>query len=386
MRGSIVKRGTKYTIVLEQERDPVTGKRRPKWLSGYKTKRDAEVALRKLLTSQDDGSYIEPSQQTLAELVEDWLAAIAPTVRPSTHFSYSRNLRLHVLPTLGTVQLRRVDAGMLNSLYAQLLADGKRSTAYGGGGLSARSTRYVHSIVHRALRDAVRWGRITRNPADAADPPRASATARPTMSTWSAGQLRSFLDFTEGHRLHAAFVTLATTGMRRGEALGLRWSDIDLVADRASIVQTVIMVEHAVQIGSPKTPRSRRTVALDPGTVAVLREHRKEQLEERLMMGAGFTDHGLVFCRPDGGPLHPERFSRTFAHEAARAGLPVIRLHDLRHTWATLALAAGLHPKIVQERLGHSNVSITLDIYSHVTEGLHSDAADRVAGIIFGTS
>jgi len=123
---------------------------------------------------------------------------------------------------------------------------------------------------------------------------------------------------------------------------------------------------------------------MSPGTVAELRRHRQQQLEERLMMGAGFTDHGLVFCRPDGGPLHPERFSRTFAIEAARAGLPAIRLHDLRHTWATLALSAGEHPKGVQERLGHANVSITLDVYSHVTEGLHGDAASRIAKIIFG--
>ncbi len=384
MRGSIVKRGTKYNVVLELERDPVTGKRRSKWLSGYRTKRDAEQALSRLLTSQDDGSYIEPTKQTLAVFVDDWLAAIAPTIRPATLYSYDRNLRLHVLPTLGSVQVRRIDAGMLNALYAQLLADGKQSN--GGGGLSARSVRYVHTIIHRALRDAVRWGRITRNPADAADPPRASATNRPTMTTWTAEQLRAFLSFTDGHRLNPAFVLLATTGMRRGECLGLRWSDLDLAAGRASIVQTVIAVNHEVRIGSPKTARSRRTVSLDPGTVAVLREHRKTQLEERLIMGGGFTDHGLVFCRPDGGPLHPERFSRTFEIEAGRAGLPRIRLHDLRHTWATLALAAGEHPKVVQERLGHANVSITLDIYSHVTEGLHSDAASRVAGIIFGTT
>ena len=151
-----------------------------------------------------------------------------------------------------------------------------------------------------------------------------------------------------------------------------------------SISQTVIMVHHDIQVGSPKTSRGRRTVALDPETVAALREHRRRQAEERLLMGAGFTDHGLVFCRPDGGPLHPERFSRTFSRESAHAGLPVIRLHDLRHTWATLALSAGEHPKVVQERLGHANVSITLDVYSHVSEGLHSGAASRVAKIIFG--
>jgi integrase len=281
------------------------------------------------------------------------------------------------------VQLRRIDAGMLNGLYADLLANGKQSN--GGGGLSPRSVRYVHTIVHRAFRDAVRWGRITRNPADAADPPRAAATARPTMTTWTADQVRAFLEHTAEHRLHAAFVVLATTGMRRGECLGLRWSDLDLTAERLSIVQTVIAVNHEVGIGSPKTARGRRTVALDQGTVAVLRRHRQEQLAERLIMGAGFTDRGLVFCRPDGEPLHPERFSRTFMIETARAGLPRIRCHDLRHTWATLALSVGEHPKVVQERLGHANVSITLDVYSHVTEGLHGDAASRVAGIIFGT-
>jgi integrase len=173
--------------------------------------------------------------------------------------------------------------------------------------------------------------------------------------------------------------------MRRGECLGLRWSDVDLTAGRASIVQTVIAVNHAVRFGSPKTARGRRTVVLDPGTVAALREHRQRQLADRLLMGAGFTDHGLVFCRPDGGPLHPERFSRTFTDQARHAGLPLIRLHDLRHTWATLALSAGEHPKVVQERLGYAAIAITLDVYSHVTEGLHGDAASRVAGIIFGT-
>ena len=150
-------------------------------------------------------------------------------------------------------------------------------------------------------------------------------------------------------------------------------------------MQTVIAVNHAVRFGSPKTARGRRTVILDPGTVAAVREHRQRQLAERLLMGAGFTDHGLVFCRPDGGPLHPERFSRTFTDQARQAGLPPIRLHDLRHTWATLALSAGEHPKVVQERLGHAAIAITLDVYSHVTEGLHGDAASRVAGIIFGT-
>jgi integrase len=264
MRGSVVKRGNGYSVVIELDKDPETGKRRQKWRSGYRTKRDAERAITEIVASLHTGSYVEPTKQTLADFAKEWLVAIEPTIRPSTHFSYDRNLRLHVLPRLGSVELRRADAGMLNALYAALLANGKRTTANGGrGGLSPRSVRYIHTIVHRAFRDAVRWGRIVRNPADAADPPRASAVVRPTMMTWTADQVRTFIEHTKEHRLHAAYVLLATTGMRRGEALGLRWSDVDLTAGRASIAQTVIMVHHDIQIGAPKTARGRRTVALD---------------------------------------------------------------------------------------------------------------------------
>jgi integrase len=145
----------------------------------------------------------------------------------------------------------------------------------------------------------------------------------------------------------------------------------------------VIAVHHEVQFGEPKTARGRRTIELDALTVAALREHRKRQAAERLVMGEGWTDHGLVFCRVDGGLLHPERFTRTFRDRARQLGLPPIRLHDLRHGWATLALATGVHPKVVQERLGHATIGVTLDIYSHVTAGMHSDAAEQVAAAIF---
>jgi integrase len=377
MRGSVVKRGNGYSVVVELDRDPITNKRRQKWLSGYRTKRDAERALSEIVASLHTGSYLEPTKQTLSDFTREWLAAIKPTIRPSTHYSYSRNLQLHVLPQLGSVQLRRIDAGMLNTLYASLLAEGRKN--YAGGGLSPRSVRYIHTITHRALRDAVKWGRLPRNAAEAADPPKAAG--RPESITWTADQLRSFLEGTRGNRYWAAYLLLATTGLRRGEALGLRWSDLDLDAGRASIRQTVIAIRHTVMIGTPKTAKGRRTVTLDSGTVAALREHRKRQAAERLLMGAGWTDNDLVFCHPDGTMVHPERFSRGFLETVARIGLPRIRLHDLRHGWATMALQAGVHPKVVQERLGHANIGVTLDTYSHVVAGLHEDAAEQVAAL-----
>jgi integrase len=224
-------------------------------------------------------------------------------------------------------------------------------------------------------------GRLVRNPADAADPPKSAEAGRPESITWTADQLRTFLEGTRASRHWTACLLLATSGMRRGEVLGLRWRDLDLDGGRASIRQTVIAVRHTPMLGTPKTAKGRRTITLDKGTVAALREHRKNQAAERLLMGAGWRDSELVFCHVDGTMLHPERFTRGFSEAVRRLGLPPIRLHDLRHGWATLALQAGVHPKVVQERLGHANIGITLDTYSHVVAGLHEDAAEQVAAL-----
>jgi integrase len=279
------------------------------------------------------------------------------------------------------VPLQHLDAGGLNVLYASLLASGR---ADGEGGLSPRTVRYIHTICHRAFKDAVRWKRIIANPVDGADPPRLSASARPEMTVWSAEVLARFLDLSRssGDRYFAGWYLLATGGMRRGEALGLRWADLDLDAGRASIRQTVIAVRHQVAFGAPKTAKGRRVVLLDAGTVTVLREHRRRQLEERLLMGAGWHDHDLVFAKVDGTPIHPERLSREFARRIERWALPHIRLHDLRHGWATMALQAGVNPKVVSERLGHAGIAITLDAYSHVSEPIQAGAADAVAALV----
>jgi integrase len=250
--------------------------------------------------------------------------------------------------------------------------------------LSPRTVRYIATIIHRALKDAVKWRRLERNPADAADPPRPSASRSASMVTWSAEQLRDYLQRTQAanDRYHALWVLLATTGMRRGEALGLRWTDLELDTGVASVVQTVIVVDHHVQLGSPKTAQGTRTVDLDAGTITALKAHRKRQVEERMMVGSGWRDHGLVFCKVDGNPLHPERVSRELARRIERWKLAPLTLHGLRHTWATLALKAGVHPKVVQERLGHANIGITLGTYSHVTAGMQREAAEAVAGLL----
>jgi len=236
------------------------------------------------------------------------------------------------------------------------------------------------------MKDAVRWGRLPRNPADGADPPRGGQKSDGVHS-WDAAILRKFLatSSASGDRLHALWGLLATTGMRRGEALGLRWSDLDLDAGRLRVVQTIIQVRSKVTIGEPKTARGRRPIALDAGTVAVLREHRRRSIEERMLVGPDFEDRGLVFHYPHGSCLKPDAVSAAFERRVRWAGLPALTLKGLRHPWATLALERAIHPRVVQERLGHSTIAITLGIYSHVAPTLHDEAADLIGSLLLGT-
>jgi len=350
---------------------------------GFKSRREAQTELTRILGSLEQRTYVAPKRQTLAAFLTDtWLPAIEHTIKPGTFESYRRNMRLHVAGRpIGRRQLQDIDGATLNGLYGLLLAgDGDHQP------LSARSVRYISTILHRAFRDAMRWQAIPRNPVDAADPPRQAD--RVEMATWKAGELRRFLEGTADDRLSGAWWLLATTGMRRGEALGLRWADVDLAAGTASINRTLIVTDveregaPGYTWGTPKTSKGRRRIALDDSLLAALRTHRARQLEERMMIGAGYADEDLVVCAPDGRPQHPKRLSYYFERESKRLRLPKIRLHDLRHTHATLALRAGVHPRIVQERLGHANVSITLDTYSHVDLTMQAAAAAQVAALM----
>jgi integrase len=301
-----------------------------------------------------------------------------PRVRPSTWLSYQRNIGRHIVPAFGHLPLQRLTPAQLTAFYRGLLEAGQQR---GNSGLAPKTVRNIHGALHAALRDAVRWGYVARNVAAVADLPRSTT---PEMHVWSPEQLGAFLDHVRADRLYAAWLLLATTGMRRGEVAGLRWVDVDLDAGRVSPRRPRVVVNHEVLVSEPKTAKGRRSIALDPATVAALREHRRWQLEERLAVGPGWEDAGLVFTWPNGRPLHPERFSRWFEQHTRAAGLPKIRLHDVRHSYATAALAAGIPAKIVSERLGHANIAITMDTYSHVLPGLDEQAAGTVAQLILG--
>lgn len=377
MKGSVYRRGKVWWFKVELGYDD-EGRRIRHQQGGFRTKAEAEIAKAAVITRFTEGTYVSPSTETVRGfLVDEWLPAIKSTIRESTYGSYEMNVRKHILPSMGHMRLQAVTPRTLNELYSQLLREGRSD---GRGGLSPKSVRNVHILLRRALGDAVKWGLAQRNPAQFATPPKLSRQRE--LTTWTADQLRTFLAFIQDHHLYAAWRLAASTGMRRGEVLGLRWADIDFDQSRLAVRQTVITVDYQIRYSEPKTDRARRSIALDAATLAALRAHKTSQTKTRLKVGAAYADNDLVFPRLEGTPIHPDLFSQTFDRKVAASGLPRIRFHDLRHTHATLALQAGIHPKVVSERLGHASVSFTLDTYSHAIPAMQAEAAEVIARLI----
>jgi integrase len=358
------------------------GRRRQITKGGFPTKRAAEAALREAISTQTQGHRVEPNKVTVREYLEDrWLPVIESMLKPSTYRGYEDIVANRIVGHIGDLLLSELNEGDIAKLYSALRASGRQN---GGGGLSETSIQHTHVVLRKALRDAVKGAHgpklLQRNPADDVARPRRQ---RREMEVWSAEQLRAFFEHTSEDRNYPAYLLAATTGLRRGELLGLRWDDVDLDGGRLAVRRSRVAAGYDVHEGTPKSGRAR-TVALDDETVAVLKRWRTRQLEDRIRWGEAWTDSGLVFTREGGEGWHPQLLSQAFERAMKASGLPPIRFHDLRHTHATLMLTAGVHPKVVQERLGHASIQITLDTYSHVMPGMQQDAAARIGALVFG--
>lgn len=364
-----------------------TGPHGEKWT----TRKAATDALEDVRSAIRKGGHVDPSKQQLGKYLEEWLDGLR--LAPGSVASYRKNVRLHMTPYLGTVQLSSLTTARINTLYRQLERGG-RADYRKGEGLSPRTVRYVHTILSAALSDAVKSNRLARNPASSATPPTEKEARAPEMHPWNAAQLAAFLRWSAGNSpFHVLWYVLAFTGARRGEALALRWRDVDLDAGTASIRRSAGLVRvkgEAARIteGSTKTGKAR-VIDLDTETVALLRSHRRARAAMALQLG---RDDALVFGDHEGGYLNPEGASHKFrvaVRQCQKAlgdeAVPGIRLHDLRHTHASLLLADGEPVKVVSERLGHSSAMITLNVYQAVMPGMQRRAAERFASLVKGT-
>lgn len=388
MRGHVHKRqwkgrGGKTQVLWYAVVDVGTGddgKRKQKWHGGFKTRREAELALSEVIQSLDRNTYVSPQRVTLAEYVSnDWLPTMETQVKKSTLDSYRRNLELHVLPVLGGTPLQQLSAGHLNGLYRSLMSQGRRGA--GGGGLSAKTVRNIHGTMSKVLADATDQGLVSRNIAATSRPPKPRKTGKKQIRFWTPSELADFLMFVRDDRLYPLWHLAAMTGMRRGELLGLRWADVDFSAKRLSVRQTLISVAYEITMTTPKS-HNERVIDLDPETIEILRRHRKQRREELIAAGIEWSEERLVFGKPDGTIIHPDVITQTFDKRVARAGVRRIRLHDLRHTHATIGLRAGVPVKVMSERLGHSTPAFTLQQYAHVIPGMQAEAAEAIANIV----
>lgn len=377
MRGHIVQRYTNsYSIVINLGKDPGTGKPRQQWITVKGSKKDTEKKLAEILHQRDTGIYIRPRKQTLGEYLPEWLKNVKGTLSPRTVEGYEQIIR-RLTFLIGHVVLTQLSPSDLQRYYTDSLTSGRLK---GTGGLSPLTVRHHHTLLHRALKNAMEWGLIMRNPADAAHPPHA---VTPQISIMCENEVRVFLEATRNTRYFALFFTILYTGLRRSEVLALRWSDIDLLMCTLSVSRSMHRLRGGEYIfRQPKSAKGRRMIALSPLTVHVLKQYQETVATERLMLGSTLKDSDLVFSKYDGSPIRPDTLSRAWSDLAKKLGIPAHRLHDARHTHASLMLKAGIHPRVVQERLGHSTIAVTLDIYSHVLPGLQEAAAKRFDDIV----
>ena len=378
-RGSITKRGDSWRIAVELPADE-TGKRRQRFETFTGSKKDADKRLTELLSLVDQQRLGISPKVTVGEYLERWLSDYASTKSPSTLHYYTTMAHRYIAPRVGNVQLGKVTPAHIVRLLASLReaprTDGKE------GKLSPSTVAGAYRTLRAALNAAVRWQLITRNPCDGAQPPR---VPRSEMKCFTVEEARRFLDAAEqeGPMWAAFFAVLLQTGCRPGELRALRWEDVSLDAGTLHIQRTAQRIPgQGIVVGTTKTGSSRRPVALGTDVVALLRRQRAEQNAHRLTMGPLWANNDLVFASEVGTYLDNKQMRVAFERICERAGVPRIRLYDLRHTSASLLLAAGVHPKVVSERLGHSSVNLTLQTYSHVLPGLQRDASETLEGLL----
>jgi integrase len=340
----------------------------------------AAITQERLLHDKEQGINIAPERQTVQQFLDTWLAQIVvPHSRVRTAESYAQIVRLYLVPHLGGQQLSKLTPEHVQAMINALAASGSAD----GSPLAPRTVQYVRAVLRRALAQALKWNQVSRNVATLVEVPR---PVKHQIAPLTPAQGTLLLAIVTGHRLEVLYRVALSLGLRKGEVLGLRWDDVDFAARMLRVTGAVQRQGGKLARTAPKSESSIRTLAVPDVLLTLLRAHQQRQNEERAVLGARWKDHGLVFPSEVGTPIEPRNLTRHFKTVLRKAGLPLTtRFHDLRHSCATLLIAQGVHPRVVMEILGHSQIAITMNIYGHVLADTHREATDRVAGL-FGTS
>jgi integrase len=374
MKGHIRARSPNHWAIVIDLPDPETGKRRRKWHSFEGTKREAQVECARLISEIKGGLYVEPAKITVRQFLTRWLDHMKSQVAPRTHERYCEIALRGLAPLLGDVLLPKLKAIRISAAYSRALTSGRRD---GRGGLSPRTVGHMHRILRQALKQAVDWDVLVRNPTDAVQPPKVE---QKEMRALDVGETAALLEAVRPTRMFIPVLLAVTSGMRRGEITALRWRSVDLANGKLEVKTSAEQTKVGVREKETKSGKAR-TVTLAMLAIEELRRHKFKQAQEAqelLRLGVRQTDDSHVTAQIDGQPLKPNSLTHEFVRFIAGTKLPRIRFHDLRHTHATQLLKSNVHPKIVQERLGHEDVSTTLNLYSHVLPGMQDDAAKRV--------
>jgi integrase len=354
---------TTYRARVDLPADPATGKRRQRSKS-FPTSKAAHDWRNKMLTEIRRGDVVDTSTRTIGEILTEWLETVAALrVRPTTLEDYEVTIRRHIVPRIGAMPVQKLTAERLQRFYADMIADG----------VSEHVVHQCHKRLSQGLDQAIRWNLIRTNPCAAATAPRPKPRQ---MTTWTVPECQRFIDAAVADPLDPFWLLLIATGLRRGEALGLRWCDIDVDRRTLTVRQAVAVLKGAPIIQPPKTDAGIRPVLIPHTLIEPLRAHQRRQQERRIAAGPAWRNLDLVFSTRDGGLINPNNLTRSYNAIVQRAGLQRIRLHDLRHTHVSLLLKHRVPLKVVSERVGHASVKTTLDIYQHVTEDMQSQAAD----------
>lgn len=374
MRGSVRKKDNAWQYTVDIGKDPSTGKRRRKSKGGFRTKKDCEKAMSELITQIQNGNYFEESGLLFKDYLKKWLNSYQSNVSPRTYIRYENDINKYISIHLGNIEISNLKPLHIQDFYNHCL---KKLN------LSPTTVIHFHAIIHKSLSQAVKWQLINFNPADSVEKPK---KIRKEMVVWTQEEVNEVLKRTKDMTIYIPILLAVGTGMRRGEILGLTWDNVDFDDSVIYVQKQLQKINDQLILMQPKTKRSIRKITISTNIISVLKELKKEQFKNRLYLGENYNKNSFVVCQNDGRPYDPgyitKNFGRILKRICPELNIPIISFHDLRHTHATLLLKAGVNPKVVAERLGHTTVSMTLDTYSHVLPDMQKEVAEKIDKIL----